>query len=251
MEISGSVWIIILVLLAIVCAALSSSVAKKKGHSGDTWGTIGFFFGVLGLIAAAGLPDKRAMQVGGDAKLKTCPDCAESIKRAAKVCRFCGYQFGGREVEEVLIESLESGSISEKIEALETIGEIGDKSLIPHVMKAFWFSQHELDLETKCVVVMERFLDRSMVADLIKIVEESQQESKVLSAVRLLGQLKDESSIPALVSVLEYDFLEGELTTALLAFGQSAVPHLERVLKHGNRRQRKAVKRVLSKMAIL
>lgn len=27
------------------------------------------------------------------ARLKTCPDCAESVQRAAKVCKHCGYRF--------------------------------------------------------------------------------------------------------------------------------------------------------------
>ena len=28
---------------------------------------------------------------------KVCPDCAETVKAAAKVCRFCGYRFDGEE----------------------------------------------------------------------------------------------------------------------------------------------------------
>jgi Uncharacterised protein family UPF0547 len=28
-----------------------------------------------------------------DEAVKTCPDCAETVKAAARVCRFCGYRF--------------------------------------------------------------------------------------------------------------------------------------------------------------
>jgi hypothetical protein len=32
-----------------------------------------------------------------DSETKTCPDCAEEVKAAARVCRFCGYRFTGDE----------------------------------------------------------------------------------------------------------------------------------------------------------
>ncbi len=30
---------------------------------------------------------------GGKGKHKTCPECAEPVQRAARVCKFCGYRF--------------------------------------------------------------------------------------------------------------------------------------------------------------
>jgi uncharacterized protein UPF0547 len=38
---------------------------------------------------------KKWAQAGvPSSEFKTCPDCAETIRRDARVCRFCGYRFG-------------------------------------------------------------------------------------------------------------------------------------------------------------
>jgi hypothetical protein len=40
------------------------------------------------------LRDRAAIAVDGGAEdAKVCPDCAESVKAAANICRFCGYRF--------------------------------------------------------------------------------------------------------------------------------------------------------------
>jgi Uncharacterised protein family UPF0547 len=38
-------------------------------------------------------PFARFLRVGPSRPVKPCPDCAENIHAAAKVCRFCGYRF--------------------------------------------------------------------------------------------------------------------------------------------------------------
>ena len=52
-------WSFFLLAQAIACAALSSNLADKKGYSTGAWFAAGFFLGIFGLIAAAGLPSSR------------------------------------------------------------------------------------------------------------------------------------------------------------------------------------------------
>ena len=55
-------WSFLLLVQAFVCGALSANLADKKGYSSGAWFAAGFFLGVLGLIAAAGLPPSRLQQ---------------------------------------------------------------------------------------------------------------------------------------------------------------------------------------------
>lgn len=41
---------------ALACGGLSANLASKKGYESGVWFAAGFFLGVFGLIAAAGLP---------------------------------------------------------------------------------------------------------------------------------------------------------------------------------------------------
>lgn len=64
----------------------ASLVAQSKGLSGGLWAFAGLLLGPIAILIvgfmAPGTPS------GDD--YRKCPYCAESIKREARVCRFCG-----------------------------------------------------------------------------------------------------------------------------------------------------------------
>ncbi len=93
----STVWYVVILLASmVVCGALSSYVAKVKGHGAGAWFACGFFFDIFGLIAAAGLPTVKtpdAALVDGGTGVNECPDCAEVVKLKARVCPHCGHRF--------------------------------------------------------------------------------------------------------------------------------------------------------------
>ena len=51
--------VFLLLFVWIPCGFISGSVASSKGCAGNLWAVAGFLFGPIGLIGAAGLPDRN------------------------------------------------------------------------------------------------------------------------------------------------------------------------------------------------
>jgi hypothetical protein len=89
-------------------------VAAQKNRRGCAWFALGFLLGPFGLLFALLLPALPADATVSDnlpasppapreidlsAETKTCPFCAETIKLAARKCRFCGELFSEDQAE--------------------------------------------------------------------------------------------------------------------------------------------------------
>lgn len=73
--------------IAIACAI----VAGNKGRSGFGWFILGMLFSLIALLIVLVLPSVKEdpAQPKPETHIK-CPDCAEFVKREARVCKHCG-----------------------------------------------------------------------------------------------------------------------------------------------------------------
>ena len=91
------IWII-----AILIGLIPALIAYKKGYPRKNegynfflWWIFGASFFIIALPWAIllkpkeGEPETRRVTEG----MKKCPECAELVKKDARICRFCGYEF--------------------------------------------------------------------------------------------------------------------------------------------------------------
>lgn len=130
-------------------------------------------------------------------------------------------------------------------DAVRALGEIGDARAVEFLLTAL----KEPGLRPLVAEALGRIGDQRAVPALVAVVEGTDRPEQTrtvagcgdqwteemtaqAAAARSLGQIRDPATIPALVAALKNTVTRAEAATALVAFGQPAIPHLVAQLKN-------------------
>lgn len=128
------------VLFWLLCAIFSAALASSKNRSGFGWFLLGLLFGPFGLLVAffprREQPSSSALGESITEETRTCPFCAETIRRAAKVCRFCN-----RELPEIESEFISAGEYAAALSTSEmsVIEKLRDGDLVGRQVDGIWY----------------------------------------------------------------------------------------------------------------
>ena len=246
--------IIGLLLQAVICGFLASNLAGQKGHSSGSWFAIGFFLGIFGLIAAAGLPTKAHYNFGSKFQ-KKCPDCAELIRKEALVCKFCGKKFTKDQVVADLIAGLQGKSMDKKIQALDALRVVNDPSVVPHIIKFLdefpepdYADDSTIQPLKKAVEVLREFKSSDISSEIISIIKKDCSSEKSSVLIESLGLLRDPLSIPFLIELLQDFYMRDVAAKVLEKYGQAALSSLEQLSRDGKESQKELANKIIERI---
>ncbi len=242
-------WIII-IFQAIICASLSSHLAKQKGHQSTPWGFVGFFFGILGLIAAAGLPLKSLPE---EKQLEMeCPDCISTISARASICKYCGREFSQADIFSGLVENLHKGTVQQQIEAMEILNDMNSSSVMPDVLTFIEKATppaypHEIKPLKLAVDYSVKHSTQEVHDKFISILKETTHDPKIELLINALVNMQNPSSIPYFLSLhnTKYHYT---VNHALIEFGEAALPFLEKQKEDGSKSKQRLVSEIIEQI---
>jgi hypothetical protein len=205
-------WWVALVIYCVICGVLSAYLANEKGRSGRQWFACGFFCGILGLIAAAGVPPACRPSFG----IKNCPDCAETIGQRARLCPHCGHVFTTGEDSASLASALTHSDPRVRRDAIKSVPQSVDSDTFSRLVAALRDPDDDV-----------RF-----------------------AAIEALAATGKPEAAGALVKMLDgYSEADKRTTAGLRRMGEIAVPYLEQASGEGPAYRRSAARRVLKSIS--
>jgi hypothetical protein len=91
----GAWTLIIVIVVLVVPVVIANEIGKSKHRNGLAYGLLLGWLGVLILLVlpAAQAATPLSLNSAPPPGKKLCPECAELVQAAARVCKHCGYRF--------------------------------------------------------------------------------------------------------------------------------------------------------------
>jgi hypothetical protein len=123
-----------------LCAIFSAALASSKNRSAFGWFVLGLIVGPFGLLVAFFPKLDVPPSASGDATVsetRSCPYCAETIKRAAKVCRFCNRELP--EIKDTEFVSASEYAAARNIAESSVVAKLRDGDLLGRQVDGIWY----------------------------------------------------------------------------------------------------------------